>query len=317
MSAKRFELIPLLSLLSIFGLAQSCGNGPPAQTVEEASVPDAAYVSADAPEATLTSEVLQKIRGRWVRENGIWNEPDPPTMRLRAVGPNKLSGRLLVSGAYNDVGVAMEMTDDANGKFTMILTDDELRPHDSMPKVRTFSGTWDKQKQELTLKSDNGEVASWEFTGGYTAYFSGSLYRCALAGGGSHSSHTPSTSNTTTTNTTHTTGTTSSWSTSWTSGGSTSGGTTSGGTSTGSSGSGSSRSSGSSGSSSTSGTTSGSSSSGSGSSGHGFFHRLEMIAPAVPVAPVAAPTPEAAPRPMLCGTGSFSHEQWSRMSGAQ
>lgn len=181
-SAVWHVLVVVLALLAAAGCAKTKGL-----PVEDASSQDPIggyYVSADAPDAVL-SDVLLRIKGRWVREIPDPREPNPPTLRLRASRADTLSGRFLVAGAFEDAGVAVTITQSGK-EFTMRLIDDEIRPHGYIPLERVFKGTFDEKERELSFKSEggSGEWVKFKYIAGadnadYKMKYDAQLYRCA------------------------------------------------------------------------------------------------------------------------------------------
>lgn len=177
---KTFSFCILLAVVLVFG--QSCAKRLTSDTSDNSLAdgpPGGITVLADNPNAHL-SEVLQRLRGRWIKELADPNLPDPSMMRLFSTADNLLTGRLLIAGAFDDTGVAATLKEEPDGTFTLTLTDDELRPHDSIPKTRTLTGTFDKEKNELSLKSAEGEYIVFDIPGGFSLKFSANLFQCHM-----------------------------------------------------------------------------------------------------------------------------------------
>lgn len=281
-------LLRMFILGSVLCLTLACGKED--RLVEEKPVSTPPEVLADNPDAVI-SDTLQRFRGRWIQEIDDPNKPNPPTMRMFKTANNTLSGRFLFAGAFADTGVAATLVQDGN-TFTLTLTDDELRPHDWIPKERVLTGSFDASTQTLELKSrDGSEFMRFELqTEKFALKFSGNVYHCTFVAGRDASGASGSGGS----------------GTSIPVGGSGSGGTISvpdtgsGGTRTGGS---------------------WSWSSGDSVPSSGPVNRLELSANE----PRVAPTPTASPAPgrgvpaarlMSCGVMSLYQDSWSRMSGS-
>jgi hypothetical protein len=168
-------------ILVVCVFAQACGKPLPQET-EGANDSSQAnnYVSADNPNAHITDEVLLALKGRWVKENNDPVTADPPTMRLFARGDNLLGGRFLVAGGFNDTGVAATLKAEGGGSYTMILHDDEMRPHEWIPRDREFTGKYDPAEKTLELKTKDGEWVKWKLSGGFKVQYSANIFRCTL-----------------------------------------------------------------------------------------------------------------------------------------
>lgn len=179
----RLKRSALLALLVVSVFTQGCGNGHDSKQEEtlaanQAGPPHTVYPDGDDPHAVL-SDVMKKLKGRWVKEILDPNTANPPTMRLFATATNQLSGRFLVGGGFSDVGVAITITQDGDS-FKLKLTDDEVRPHPWIPKSRIFKGTHDSEKKTIFFQATNGEYIKWELTENYTMYYTSNIYRCVL-----------------------------------------------------------------------------------------------------------------------------------------
>lgn len=172
------KTISCLILIFAFSIAvQGCGRKGKQSDTETSNNDAGATVLADNPNARL-SEVMQLMRGRWVKEIPDPNRPNPPVMRLFAVADDQMEGRLLFAGAYADTGVLVRFVK-VGEQYTMTLIDDELRPHDWIPKERVLSGTFNAEKRELELKSADGtEYMKFLLPGGFAIKFTGNVYRC-------------------------------------------------------------------------------------------------------------------------------------------
>lgn len=166
-------LVTSLFLLAFASFTQSCGKGEDAET-ERADL---------GGEEFNVSPVLQKIRGRWVEEIPSRIKPDIPTMRVFPTANNVLSGRFMVAGGYADTGIAITITETGPNQFSLVLQDDELRPHGWIPTVRNFTGTWDETTGTLSFKSPDGEYLEWRFPGDppWKAFYSYKIYMCKLS----------------------------------------------------------------------------------------------------------------------------------------
>src|SRR4051794_26555232 len=114
MNTKTFTLA-LCMVGMVLLAAAGCARKKP-NVVDDATV--APYtVLADNPDAKI-SEVMQKLRGRWVKELKDQYRADPGMIRLFATSDNTLTGRFLFAGAFDDTGVAATLVQ-AGDLFTL------------------------------------------------------------------------------------------------------------------------------------------------------------------------------------------------------
>jgi hypothetical protein len=184
MSSSKYFVVGLACFTAFaqWGCGKSAEDELAASNAATGGEESSTHVSADDPGTVITSEGLQRLKGRWVKEIPDPMAPNPPMLRIRGSGQNVLSGRLLASGAFADVGVGITIVDDSENNITMTLVDDETRPHPWVPKERIFKGKWDPEKLELTVRSGDGEFMTWEFShdNAYEAQFTGNLFRCVV-----------------------------------------------------------------------------------------------------------------------------------------